>query len=140
MGSRRRCKHCGSFFSPRPQNPEQSYCSLAECQKTRKREWKRHKLANDPSYRENQRAANREWRQRNPGYWREYRERHKEYTERNRKDQRQRNRRRKEIAKSDASISRTRISSGRYQLIPVTGTMFAKSDASIVEITVVSGG
>lgn len=140
MGSRRRCKHCGKLFSPRPQNPAQSYCSLAECQKARKRDWKKHKLANDPSYRENQRAANQQWQQRNPGYWREYRDRHKEYTERNRKAQKLRNRRRKEIAKSDASISKKHINSGRYQLVPVTGAMFAKGDASIVEITVVSGG
>lgn len=139
MDARPRCKHCGKRFSPRPQNPQQQYCSSAECQKARKREWKRHKLANDPSYRDNQRAANHQWRQRNPGYWREYRARRKEYTVRNREAQKQRNRRRKEIAKSDASISKNRISSGRYQLIPVTGTMFAKSDASIVEITVLSG-
>ncbi len=140
MGPRHRCKHCGKGFSPRPQNPQQQYCSSAECQKARKREWKRHKLANDPSYRDNQRAANHQWRQRNPGYWRDYRARHKEYTERNRKAQKQRNRRRKEIANSDASILKNSISPGRYQLIPLAGTMFAKSDASIVEITVLSGG
>lgn len=140
MDPRHHCKHCGKAFCPRPQNPNQKYCSMAECQKARKREWKRKKLANDPSYRDNQRAANRQWQLRNLDYWRNYRERNQEYVERNREGQKLRNRRRKEIAKSDASIPKNRIRPGRYQLIPVAGPMVAKCDVSIVEITVISGG
>lgn len=69
----RNCAHCGQPFQPRPQVPNQTYCSSAECQRARKLRWQQDKLRTDPDYRDNQRDAQRAWFARHPGYWRAYR-------------------------------------------------------------------
>ena len=69
----RRCACCGQPFQPRPQVPNQTYCSSAECQRVRKLRWQQAKLRDDPDYRDNQRDAQRAWFDRHPGYWRAYR-------------------------------------------------------------------
>lgn len=68
------CTHCGHPFEPRPQVPDQAFCSAPECQRARKREWQRAKLQSDPDYRINQQAAQRAWSQRNHDYWRNHRD------------------------------------------------------------------
>ena len=45
-----RCINCHQFFLRRPQNKEQSYCSLKRCQRARKTNWEHEKLASDPVY------------------------------------------------------------------------------------------
>ena len=72
----RRCACCGRPFEPRPQVPEQAYCSAPDCQRARKRRWQQTRLRSDPDYRHNQRDAQRAWLDRNPDYWRSYREAH----------------------------------------------------------------
>lgn len=141
----RRCKHCGKRIYPRPQNPNQQYCTQPECQKARKRQWQRQKMKNDDAYQENQRDAARRWRAKNPDYWCNYRNQQKEYTKRNREQQKLRNQRRagsrnSAIANMDVSNSKNNINSGRYHLIPVTGELVANMDASIVEINVIRRG
>lgn len=69
----RPCACCGNLFEPRPQVPNQTFCSSPDCQRARKRQWQRAKLQSDPDYRDNQRAAQQAWSQRNPDYWRDYR-------------------------------------------------------------------
>ena len=70
----RLCSHCGHPFEPRPQVPDQAFCSTPECQRARKREWQRAKLQSDPDYRINQQAAQRAWSKRNHDYWRNHRD------------------------------------------------------------------
>lgn len=70
----RHCTCCGKPFEPRPQVPDQSFCSAPDCQRARKRQWHRAKLQSDPDYRINQRAAQQAWSQRNQDYWRSYRD------------------------------------------------------------------
>ena len=82
---------CGQSFQPRPQVPDQTYCSAPDCQCERRKQWQRRKLQTDPDYQDNQARAQQAWTQRNPGYWREYRESHLEYVERNRVRQQERN-------------------------------------------------
>jgi len=67
------CARCGETFQPRPQVPNQAFCSSSDCQQARKRQWQQARLLEDPDYRENQRAAQRSWQERNPSYWRQYR-------------------------------------------------------------------
>lgn len=69
----KRCAGCDESFVPRPQVPDQVFCSSRDCQRVRKRQWQRAKLGHDPDYRENQRAAQRSWQVRNPDYWRQRR-------------------------------------------------------------------
>ena len=147
MAERRKCKHCGKFFCPRPQNPDQEYCSEWPCQRARKRIWQQQKLLLDSDYQANQKAAQSSWQEKNPGYWQEYRKRNPEYLARNRELQRERNRRRREqdtsqapIAKMDASMSERFINPGRYMLSRVDSSLVANMDALIVEINVVPSG
>lgn len=67
------CVSCGRNFAVRPQSPKQKFCSMAACQRERRRRWAKDKLRSDPDYRANQLAAQRAWHSRNPGYWKAYR-------------------------------------------------------------------
>jgi len=146
MAKNRRCKHCHTFFCPRPQNPDQQYCSNSACQRARKRRWQQQKFRTDPDYHANQRAAQDSWKEKNPRYWQEYRARHPECVARNRERQRERNRHRRKqgdaghvpIAKMDASAPDKSINTGRYMLSRIDSGGIAKMDALIVEINVVS--
>ena len=68
-----RCVHCGAPFIPAPQVPNQAYCSKANSQKERRRQWQKSKLQSDPDYRDNQSRAQKAWTDRNPEYWRHHR-------------------------------------------------------------------
>jgi hypothetical protein len=133
------CPHCKCPFLPHPAVRQQQYCGSADCQRARKRIWQKAKLASDAAYWENQAAAQRAWRQRNPEYWRRYRQSHPAYRERNRLRQRERNRQRRTVAKMDAPPAKAAIAPGRYRLVPLSGPI-AKMDALIVEIAIVAGG
>jgi len=137
------CLWCRRQFNPHPAVRHQRYCSDSECQKTRKRDWQREKLAKDIDYRQNQAAAQRGWRSRNGDYWREYRKRNPAYTEGNRIRQRERNQRRRSgsgIAKMDELKEKNVITSGHYRLVPLCNPGIAKMDELIVEIVVIARG
>jgi hypothetical protein len=128
MKPERRCECCGRSFRPRPQNPNQRFCSEAACQRSRKRQWQRRKRASDPDYRTNEQAAQRRWAGEHRSYWRQWREAHPEYVQRNRLAQRGRNARRggaavdaSTIAKEDAWVGETPLLSGTYQVRPWPG-------------------
>lgn len=80
----RHCAGCSKTFEPRPQVPDQAYCSSPECQRARKRQWQKDKLRSDPDYQANQRAAQRAWSDRNGGYWRGWRQAQQTSAERDR--------------------------------------------------------
>jgi hypothetical protein len=137
----KRCAGCGKSFHPRPQTPKQTYCSSAQCQKERRRRWQQARRQRDPAYRDNQARAHAAWAERHPDYWRAYRRAHPHYRERNRRLQRERDARRRAagvLAKMDASAPFSAVPSGTYRMVPVTPDELAKSDAWMVEITVVS--
>lgn len=139
----KRCLCCKRPIMAHPAVAYQRYCSDAECQKARKRNWQKEKLAKDPDYRANQADAQRQWRSRNRGYWREYRSKHPAYTEANRIRQRERNRRRRAeagIANMDGLTAKTIIRSGRYRLVPLGDGGIANMDELIVEIGVIPEG
>lgn len=62
-----RCAHCGARFIPAPQVPNQAYCSKANCQKERRRQWHKSKLQSDPDYRDNQSRAQKAWTEKKSG-------------------------------------------------------------------------
>lgn len=131
------CACCGQPFPPRPQVPNQSYCSSRACQRDRRQSWQRDKLQNDPFYRENQQDAQRAWRDRNPDYSRNYRAANPQYVEKNRNQQRSKPPlgHKAGLAKMDASIWPTELRAGVYRVRPLQCKGAAKSDAWIVEIT-----
>lgn len=147
---KRRCAACHKLFHPRPQSPEQKFCSAAECQRERKRRWQKTRRAADPDYRDNDLQANRQWRHRHPDYWRAYRRKHSRSVIRNRDKQRERDRARRlkppqsppisHLANEDASSLRFPFETGTYRMIPVTGEVLANENACLVKIALVSGG
>jgi hypothetical protein len=141
---KRSCAACGKKFTPSAHVAEQRFCSQPDCQRERRRRWKRGKRQTDADYRENQARAQHAWSERHREYWREYRRQHPQYTERNRQQQRVRNARRGVqegsgvIAKGNASEGFGREFSGTYVLTPVTQEVIAKRNAWTVKITAIS--
>lgn len=134
---RRRCLSCGRMFNPRPQIPNQTYCSDAACQQLRRRLWQRQKRIEDPAYRENEALAHRQWLDRNKDYWRRYRLSHPEYADRNRQQQRARDDKRsnaESLANKYVSMAGMTIADGLYRLVRLDGGV-ANKDEWVVRIT-----
>jgi len=88
----RRCPYCLQTFSPSIYQPTQTVCSDPGCQRQRRSDYRRTKLADDPSYRESCRQSARQWRKQHPDYWKQYRQAHPSSVERNRQQQSTRDR------------------------------------------------
>jgi len=141
-----KCQHCHRSFPRRAHLANQKFCHRKPCQNARKNQWRKDKLALDMDYKDNQREAQRRWMAKNPGYWRSYRDGHPGYVKTNRQRQRERNRgrkppqvRRSVIAKSDGSCRKSEWISGYYLIERVSYDRIAKSDASLVKISFISG-
>ena len=125
-----RCAHCRCRFLPDPRVKRQQFCSAKPCQRARKAQWQRTKLAMDPDYQANQRDSQRRWQQQHPQYWQQYRHQHVAYRTRNRLLQQHRDRKRRAhpLAKMDVIEPVTSIQPGIYHLIPAVGKHLAKMD------------
>ena len=55
------CNACGHTFTPRPQNPNQTYCTDPACQRERRRRWQQKKRRDDADYRDNDARAGKAW-------------------------------------------------------------------------------
>jgi len=147
---KRRCAACRKLFHPRPQCPEQKFCSGAACQRERKRRWQKARRAADPDYRDNDVQANRQWRSRHRAYWRSYRRQHPQSVIANRDKQRERDRSKglqaprppspPQLANEDASMLPFPVETGTYRMIPVTGGDLANENACLVKIALLSAG
>lgn len=96
-GALRCCPCCQQLFSPSVFRPQQRVCGNPACQRRRRRDYRRRKIASDPVYRQVCRDSPRKWRAEHPGYWRQYRQAHPEAVERNRRTQQSRNQKRRLI-------------------------------------------
>lgn len=130
------CACCGQPFEPRPQVPNQSYCSDPACQRARRQRWQRDKMQADPDYRDNQMRNQRAWLERHPEYWRHYRDLNPEYAERNRAHQRARDEPRQEmsLAKMGASALLDLLP-GLYRIALAPGATPDPDGHLIVELT-----
>jgi len=104
------CRYCKKPFIRSPYHPKQEVCQSAECQRRRKREYHRKKIADDAVYRQTCANSRKNWRDNNPDYQREYRRNNEAASERNRVKQRERNRKRRlsVIVKNHLAIDVTR--------------------------------
>lgn len=141
MRPQNRCKHCHRKFIPNPRVKDQLYCSRKICQRARKSQWQRRKMATDADYRCNQSECQPKWRLDNPDYWSRYRKAHPKYCEQNRQLQKRRDARRKakRLAKMDASRRLNQIIPGSYYLIPIVADL-AKMDALMQKIFIIPDG
>jgi hypothetical protein len=83
----RQCRYCERSFQPSKFQPRQSVCGDTACQRRRRADYHRQKIAADPEYRQVCLDSPQKWRSRNPEYWRQYREQHPQAVERNRQQQ-----------------------------------------------------
>src|ERR1700685_791954 len=94
MGERR-CLYCQQVFQPSKFQRRQAVCGEADCQRRRRTDYHRRKLAADPEYRDVCRDSPRKWRSRHPDYWKQYRAKNLKSTDRNRSQQQLRDRKRR---------------------------------------------
>ena len=127
----KRCACCGQPFEPRPQVPDQAFCSSPDCQRARKRQWQRDKIKSDPDYRINQQDAQRAWTQRNQDYWRTRRETSIGSGQRDPKQPEQPDARQPLLAKMDVST----LPSGIYRITRHPAFPSGVGDSLVVEIT-----
>jgi hypothetical protein len=130
MNRTHRCVHCRRLFYPNPRIKAQRFCSTRPCQRARKAQWQREKMATDPDYQANQRDGRNAWQKNHPDYWRQYRSQRADYCERNRLLQKHRDhkRRLRPLAKMDESAPLSFVKPGIYHLIPAVGEHLAKMD------------
>jgi hypothetical protein len=91
----RRCRYCEQVFQPSKFQPGQLVCSESDCQRRRRSDSRRRKIASDSEYRQVCQDSSRKWRARNPEYWQRRRESNPALVERNRQLQRIRDQKRK---------------------------------------------
>lgn len=72
-GVERICPFCGNGFQPSQYHPNQRICSSPECQRRRRRDYHKTKLANDPVYKEQCQDSQKIWRSKNRSYMKHYR-------------------------------------------------------------------
>lgn len=91
----RHCRYCKQIFQPNPYHPQQQVCSQAACQRRRRADYHRQKIASDPVYQQVCLESPRKWREAHPDYWKRYRQDHPHQVERNRQQQRARDQKRR---------------------------------------------
>ena len=90
------CRFCQRSFQPSKFQPAQTACSDPACQRRRRNDYHRRKVATDPVYRQGCRDSAQQWRAEHPGYWTQLREQNPARAERNRQCQRLRDQRRRQ--------------------------------------------
>jgi len=114
----RRCLYCEQIFQPSKYQPGQLVCSDFGCQRRRRAEYHRQKIAADPEYRQVCLDSPQKWRSRNPDYWRRYREQHPAAVERNRHQQhvRDQKRRLRDLANNNSAFDLKHSAAGVWLL------------------------
>lgn len=116
----RSCPFCQQQFAPSRFHPEQTACPAETCQRQRRHQNRKHKLALDSEYRQVCRDSARKWRADHPGYWNEYRATRPRSVERNRTQQRQRDLRRRlsRLANNNSALDLKSSAAGVWLLGP----------------------
>ena len=131
------CRYCQQPFIPSLFHPQQAVCRSAACQRQRRSDYHRAKLAREPDYQQTCRDSRQKWRDRHPGYQREYRNRRPAYVERNRSQQEGRNRRRhlEGIVKNNLALDVKRLATEVWMTGPGL-EVIVKNNLAISEVLV----
>lgn len=95
MSQPRRCPYCNSSFLPSAYRPQQSVCGRPECQRRRRSDYHRKKLATDPEYFQVVRDSQKQWWDEHPDYQKQHRQQNPKLVESNRQRQRLRDQKRR---------------------------------------------
>jgi len=87
MNETRRCLYCQSFFFPSRHRPQQRVCSRPDCQRQRRANSRRQKLATDVEYRQVVRDSQKQWWDEHPDYQKKRRKANPGLVEKNRQKQ-----------------------------------------------------
>jgi hypothetical protein len=134
----RRCRYCQKGFQPSKFQPRQQVCGTPECQRQRRSDYHREKIAADPLYREVCRDSPRKWRTRNPEYWRRRRESHPAVVERNRQQQKLRDQRRKlrDLANNISALD-LKHSAAQIWLVGAGAAQLANNNSAPAQVWVI---
>jgi hypothetical protein len=134
----RRCRYCQKGFQPSEFQPRQQVCGAPDCQRRRRSDYHREKIAADPLYREVCRDSPRKWRARNPGYWKRYRETHPAAAENNRQQQKLRDRKRRlrDLANNTSALDLKR-SAAQIWLVGPGAAQLANNNSAPAQIWVI---
>jgi hypothetical protein len=83
----RRCLYCQGFFLFSRYRPQQRVCGQTDCQRQRRADSRRQKLARDPEYRQVVRDSQKQWWDEHPDYQKGRRKAKPSVVERNRQQQ-----------------------------------------------------
>lgn len=95
MSKARRCPYCQRLFLPSVYRPQQGVCGQPECQRRRRHDYHRRKLATDPEYRQIVRDSQKQWWDEHRDYQKQRRQQNHKLVESNRQRQRQRDQKRR---------------------------------------------
>lgn len=114
------CPFCQQQFALSRFHPEQTVCPAETCQRQRRHQNRKRKLALDPEYRQVCSDSARKWRADHPGYWKGYRGARPGSVERNRTQQRQRDLRRRlsHLANNNSALDLKSSAAGVWLLGP----------------------
>jgi hypothetical protein len=114
------CGYCQQSFQPTKYRPDQSVCSEANCQRRRRADYHRQKIATDQEYAQVVRDSRKKWRDEHPDYQKNYWRTHGEAAERNRQQQRRRDRQRRvqNLVKNNSALDLKRSAAEVWLLGP----------------------
>ena len=109
---RRCCRYCQQSFEPSKVRPDQRVCSQPECQRRRRADYHRRKIATDAEYAQVVRDSQRKWRHTHPDFQKTYWQSHPVAADRNRQMQRRRDRHRQaqSLVKNNSALDLKRSS------------------------------
>lgn len=131
------CPYCHRSFDPSPFHPEQTVCTSPDCQRLRRSDYHRRKIAGDPDYRQACLESRRKWRENHPDYQAGYRARNESYVEQNRQKQRRRNQKRKLslIVKNNLAIDVKRLAAEVWMTGPGLD-LIVKNNLAISQVVI----
>jgi hypothetical protein len=137
MGERR-CLCCQKLFQPSKFQPRQAFCGDGECQRKRRADYHRKKIASDPEYREGCRDSPRKWRARNPDYWKQYRQKNAAVVEQNRRQQKLRDQKRKlcNLANNTSALD-LKHSAAQVWLVGSGAALLANNNSAPAQVWVI---
>ena len=134
------CRFCQRQFELSRFHPEQTVCSDKPCQRQRRSENRKQKLALDAEYRPVCRDSARKWRANHPGYWKQYRAAKPNAVKGNRTQQQQRDLRQRltDLANNNLALNLKSCAAGVWLLGPAT-TDLANNNLAATQVFILQG-
>jgi hypothetical protein len=136
----RSCRLCKGSFQASRFHPKQTVCAATECQRQRRGEYHRHKVAGDAVYRQVCNESSQKWRAENPGYWKRYRQAHPDKGKQNRALQRARDQKRRlrNLANNNLALDLKSCAAGVWLFGPAAEHL-ANNNLASTQVFIVEG-